>query len=90
VEFAAHATRDAELQRCLRELDHRLLRQAAERFAELGGLRERDAAYFTAMALMVSSGMSVERLLDPDAVADEHVERLVRAIGAELEGARDA
>jgi AcrR family transcriptional regulator len=85
VEFVAHATRDPDLHARLRELDARLLGRVARSIGEQAGLDERDTEFMTAVSLLIGSGMAVERLLDPAAFGEEHVERLARAIARQIE-----
>lgn len=85
VEFAAHATRDPDLSHRLRALN-RALRQRAERWmAELDLSDQGDAAYLATISLVYASGVSVERMLDPDSVPEEHLARMARALARDVE-----
>lgn len=80
LEFVVHATREPETMAQLRALDQELVRGAASAMAEGSGLAEPDGQYLTTLSLVVGSGLMVERLLAPESVTDEQVERLARAV----------
>jgi AcrR family transcriptional regulator len=89
VEFAAHATRDPDLSRRLRALNARLRERTERRMAELGFTDERDARYVTTISLVYGSGVSVERMLDPDGASAAHLARMARALARDLEPGDD-
>jgi AcrR family transcriptional regulator len=84
VEFAAHATRDPNLRRRLRELNASLRERAERHLAELGVVDESDAGYLTTVSLVLGSGVSIERMLDPDGPPEEHLARMTRALAADV------
>jgi AcrR family transcriptional regulator len=84
VEFAAHATRDANLSRRLRSLNASLRERAERRLSELGLVDATDAAYLTTIALVYASGVSIERMLDPDGPPEAHLGRMARALAVDV------
>jgi AcrR family transcriptional regulator len=85
VEFAAHATRDLDLSRRLRALNRELRQRAMRRMAELDLIDGRDAGYLATVSLVYASGVSVERMLDPDSVSEEDLARMARALARDVE-----
>jgi AcrR family transcriptional regulator len=86
VEFAAHATRDPELSRRLRALNGDLLRRTRRRMVEMGLTDEREAGYMATVSLVFASGISVERMLDPDSAPEEHLARMARVLAGDVRG----
>jgi AcrR family transcriptional regulator len=84
VEFAAHATRDANLSRRLRALNASLRERAERRLTELGLVDATEAGYLATIALVYASGVSIERMLDPDGVPEVHLARMARALAVEV------
>jgi AcrR family transcriptional regulator len=84
VEFAAHATRDRDLSRRLRALNTSLRERAERRLSQLGFVDEADASYAATVALVYGSGVSIERMLDPDGPPEEHLARIARALAADI------
>jgi AcrR family transcriptional regulator len=85
VEFAAHATRDRELSRRLRAVNDALRERSERLMVELGAVDEHEARYLATVALVYGSGVSVERLLDPDSAPAEHLARMARALGRDAQ-----
>jgi hypothetical protein len=74
----------------LRDLNLRLRERAERRLAELGFADEDDAAYLATISLIYASGVSIERMLDPDGPPEAHLERMARALAADIgTGGRD-
>lgn len=84
VEFAAHATRHPDLRQRLRELNASLRERAEQRLAALGFADENDAAYLAAVSLVYVSGVSIERMLDPQGPPEAHLERMAQALAADI------
>jgi AcrR family transcriptional regulator len=84
VEFAAHATRDPELSRRLRALNTSLRERAERRMAALGVVDEADAGYLATVSLIYASGVSIERMLDPDSAPEAHLARMARSLAADI------
>jgi AcrR family transcriptional regulator len=84
VEFAAHATRDPELRQRLRALNQSLRDRAAQRFVELGLADETEAGYLTTVSLVYGSGVSIERMLDPDGPPEAHLARMAEALAIDV------
>jgi AcrR family transcriptional regulator len=84
VEFAAHATRDPDISRRLRALNADLLGRTRRRMVELGLTDECEAGYTATVSLVFASGISVERMLDPDSAPEEHVARMARVLAADV------
>jgi AcrR family transcriptional regulator len=88
VEFAAHATRDPDLSRRLRTLNASLRQRSEQRMTELG-VDEHEASYLATMSLVYASGVSVERMLDPDGISEAQLARMARALVRDLEPGDD-
>ena len=84
VEFAAHATRDADLSRRLRALNTKLRERAERRLIELGLVDAAEAGYLATISLVYASGVSVERMLDPEGSPDTHLARMARALAVDV------
>ena len=56
---------------------------------ELGAVDEREASYLVTVSLVYGSGVSVERMLDPDGAPAGHLARMVRALGRDVEEGDD-
>ena len=84
VEFAAHATRNPGLRERLRQLNANLRERTVRRLAELGLADEDDAAYLATASLVYGSGVSIERMLDPDGPPEADLERMARALAADI------
>ncbi|MGI8505608.1 MAG: TetR/AcrR family transcriptional regulator [Solirubrobacteraceae bacterium] len=86
VEFAAHATRDRDLSQRLRAVNARLRERAERQLAQLGFVDESDASYLTTVSLVYGSGVSIERMLDPDGAPEADLSRMARALAADIGG----
>lgn len=84
VEFAARATRIPELSRRLRTLNAVLRERAEQRVIEAGIVGQRDASYFTTIALIYASGVSVEQMLDPTGAPEVDLTRMARALARDI------
>jgi AcrR family transcriptional regulator len=84
VEFAAHATRNPDLRQRLRQLNASLRQRAEQQLAELGFADEDDAAYFATVSLVYGSGVSIERMLDPNGPPEAHLERMAQALATDI------
>jgi AcrR family transcriptional regulator len=84
VEFAAHASRHPVLSRRLRALNTSLRERAERQLAELGFVDAADASYAATIALVYGSGVSIERMLDPDGPPEAHLARIARVLAADL------
>ena len=56
---------------------------------ELGAVDEREASYLATVSLVYGSGVSVERMLDPDSAPTGHLARMVRALGRDVQEGDD-
>jgi AcrR family transcriptional regulator len=86
VEFAAHATRDANLSRRLRALNASLRDRAERQLTELGLVDATEAGYLATISLVYGSGVSIERMLDPDGPPEAHLARMARVLAVEVTG----
>ena len=84
VEFAAHASRDPDLRQRLRALNQSLRDRAERRLVELGLVDETEAGYLTTVSLVYGSGVSIERMLDPDGPPEAHLARMARALTVDV------
>ena len=84
VEFAAHATRDPDLRQRLRALNQSLRARAERRFVELGLVDETEAGYLTTVSLVYGSGVSTERMLDPEGPPEADLARMARALAVDV------
>jgi AcrR family transcriptional regulator len=89
VEFAAHATRDADLSRRLHALNTSLRERAERVMTELGLVDETQAGYLVTASLVYASGVSIERMLDPEGPPEAHLARMARALAADITGGSD-
>jgi AcrR family transcriptional regulator len=90
VEFAAHATRDADLSRRLRTLNTTLRERVERVLSEIGLVDETQAGYLATASLVYASGVSIERMLDPEGPPEAHLARIARALAADIAAGSDA
>jgi AcrR family transcriptional regulator len=89
VEFAAHATRDADLSRRLRALNTSLRERVERVLTEIGLVDETQAGYLATASLVYASGVSIERMLDSGGPPEEHLARMARALAADITAGSD-